>query len=100
LEWNPNHRSQQNNLVDWEEVNQSLEDVNKVNQELFTLAKLLPFPKDVDSSHRRMRGLINVDVLKLFGVATTQQMQELHTTVENKHEGWRIHAIQKQINLS
>jgi hypothetical protein len=86
LEWNRNHLGQQSNLVDWEEEDQAHEAVNKVNQELSTLAKLLPTPKDADSNHWRRRGLINVrrDVLKfLFWVATIQQMQELHTTVEH-----------------
>jgi hypothetical protein len=74
------------------------EAVNKVNQELSIFAKLLPIPKDADSNHRRRRGLVNVggDVLKfLFGVATTQQMQELHTTVEQikTRDGEVIHAI-------
>lgn len=101
LEWTRNHRGQQTNLVDWEAVDQAHEAVNKVNQELSTLAKLLPIPKDADSHHRR-RGLINVggDVLKfLFGVATTQQMQELHTIVEHirTRDGEVIHAIQKQL---
>jgi hypothetical protein len=57
-----------------------------VNQELFTLDKLLPTPKDANSNHRRRRGLINVggDFLKLlFGVESTQQMQELYTTVKH-----------------
>jgi hypothetical protein len=100
-EWNRNHRGQQSNLVDWEEVDQAHAAINKVNQELSTLIKLLPTPKDADSNHRR-RGLINLrgEVLKfLFGVATTQQMQELHTTVEHimTRDGEVIHAIQKQL---
>jgi hypothetical protein len=102
LEWNRNTRGQQSNFINWEEVGQAHEAVNKVNRELFTLVKLLPTPKDADASHRRRRGLINVggEVLKfLFGVATTQQMQELHTTVEQikKRDGEVIHAIQKQL---
>jgi hypothetical protein len=102
LEWSRNHRGQQSNLVDWEEVDHAHAAVNNVNQELSTLAKLLPTAKDEDSNHRGRRGLINVggDVLKfLFGVATTQQMQELHTTVEHikTRDGEVIHAIQKQL---
>jgi hypothetical protein len=47
-------------------------------------------------------GLINVggDALKfLFGVATTQQLQDLHTTVENRktRDGEVIHAVQQQL---
>jgi hypothetical protein len=93
LEWNRNHRGQQSNLVDWEEVDQAHEAVDKVNHELFTLAKCYPAP--------RMQTQITGEgeVLKfLFGVATTQRMQELHTTVEHikTRDGEVIHAIQKQ----
>jgi hypothetical protein len=75
--------------------------VDKEIQELYTFSKLFPAPKDTDSSHRKKRGLINIgDPLKfLFGVAITQQLQELHTTVENikSRDGDVIHAIQKQL---
>jgi hypothetical protein len=73
-----NHRGQQTNFIEWEEVEQA-------KAAVFTSAKLLPTPKEADARHRRKRGLINVgDALKfLFGVATTQQLQDLHTTVEN-----------------
>jgi hypothetical protein len=61
---------------------------------------LLPTAKEADARHRKMRGLIKVDVLKfLFGVATTQQLHDLHTTVEylKTRYGEVIHSVQKQI---
>jgi hypothetical protein len=72
-----------------------------VTQELFTFSKLLPAPKKINLNHWK-RGLINVegDALKfLFGVATTQQLQELHNTVEGikARDSDVIHAIQKQL---
>jgi hypothetical protein len=83
-------------------VEQAHAAVDKEIQELYTFSKLLPGPKDTDSNHWKKRGLINIggDALKfLFGVATTQQLQELHTTVENikSRDGDVIHAIQKQL---
>jgi hypothetical protein len=56
LESSRNHRGHQSNLIDWEEMDQTHEAVNIINQELFTLAKLLPTPKDTNSNHRSRRG--------------------------------------------
>jgi hypothetical protein len=103
LEWTRTHRGQQVNFIDWEEVEQARAAVNKVNQEVFTFAKLLPTPQDGEARHRNKRGLVNIrgNVLKfLFGVATTQQLQELHTTVEaiQTRNGEVIHAVQKQLS--
>jgi hypothetical protein len=102
LEWSRTYRVQRNNFINWEEVDQAHAAVNKVNQELSTLSKLLPTPRDAGVGHRRKKELINLggEALKfLFGVATTQQLQDLHITVENikNRECDVIHAIQKQI---
>jgi hypothetical protein len=83
-------------------VEQAHAAVAKVTQEVTTLSKLLPARSEGNINHRRKRGLINLggEAFKfLFGVATTQQLQELHVTIENlkTKEGDVIHAIQKQI---
>jgi hypothetical protein len=101
-DWNREHRGKQTNLIDWEDVDQVRRAINKVNQELLTFSKLLPPPKDGDSSHRKKRGLINIggDILKfVFGLATMQQVQDLHATVEGikTREGKVIHAVQKKL---
>jgi hypothetical protein len=41
-------------------VEQAKEAVDKVTQEVFTFAKLLPTPKEADTRHKRESGLINV----------------------------------------
>jgi hypothetical protein len=69
---------------------------------LSTLSKLLPVPREANLLHRKKRGLVNIggEALKfLFGIATTQQLQELHTTVESikEREGDVIHAVQKRL---
>jgi phage tail protein X len=102
LEWSRSHRIQPNKFIDWEGVEQASAAVNQVDQELSTLSKLLPIPKDADLIHRKKRGLINIggEALKfLFGIATTQQLQELHATMESirTREGDVIHAVQKQL---
>jgi prophage DNA circulation protein len=102
LEWSRSHRIQPNKFMDWEEVEQARAAVNQVDQELSPLSKLLSVPKDADLIHRKKRGLINIggEALKfLFGIATTQQLQEIHVTVESikTREGDVIHAVQKQL---
>jgi hypothetical protein len=85
LEWSQSHRSQPNNFINWGEVEQARVAVNQVEQELSTLSKLLPVSKEADLTPRRKRGLINIGgeaLTFLFGIATTQQLQELHDTVE------------------
>jgi hypothetical protein len=102
LEWSRSQRSQPNKFIDWEEVKQARAAVNQVDQELSTLSKLLPFPREADLTHRKKRGLVNIggEALKfLFGIATTQQLQELHATVESikTRKADVIHAVQKQL---
>jgi hypothetical protein len=58
----------------------------------------LPAPRNTSTRPRRKRGLINLggETLKfLFGVAATQQVQELDDVVENikTTQGDVIHAI-------
>jgi hypothetical protein len=67
-------RDQQRNLIDWEEVDQAHEAVNKVNREWTDFGKLMPKPGDKELNQRTKRGLINFrgDLLKfIFDVATT-----------------------------
>lgn len=64
--------------MNWEEINQIRDAVNKVNWELNTFEKLLPTPKDVELTLRQKTRLINFggEIHKfLFGAATTEQMQ-------------------------
>jgi hypothetical protein len=92
----------QKNLIDWEEVEQVHGAVQKVNREMYNFEKLLPTPRDVGFSHRKKRGLVNIggEILKfLFGVATTEQVQDIHDTIEGMkdRDGEVIDAIQKQL---
>jgi hypothetical protein len=103
LEWSQNHRNQTNKFINWEEVKQARAAVDQVEQELSTISKLLPVSKETGLTPRRKRGLLNIggEALKfLFGIATTQQLQELHDTIENikTKEGGVIHAVQQQLD--
>jgi hypothetical protein len=102
LEWSRRHREPPDRVVNWEEVEQARTAVDQVEQELSTLTRLLPVSEKGELGVRRKRGLFNVggEALKfLFGVATTQQLQELHHTVEGikTREGDVIHAVQTQL---
>jgi hypothetical protein len=99
LEWCRLHRVQQNSFINWEKVKEgALRWI--VNQELFTFSKLLPAPRNTETGHRQKSGFIKIsgDALKfLFRVATSQQVQELHVTVESikDRDGDVIHELKK-----
>jgi hypothetical protein len=102
LEWSRTYQIQPNNFINWEEVEHAHVAVNNVNQELITLSKLLPAPRNASVRPRRKSGLINLggETLKfLFGFATTQKVQELYDVVENikTTRGDVIHAFHQQI---
>jgi hypothetical protein len=102
LEWSQQNQNQINHFINWGEMEQARAAVAQVEQEISTLSQLLPVSKGTESIPRKKRGLINLggETLKfLFGVATTQQLQDLHTTVEGikNKEGDVIHAVQQQL---
>jgi hypothetical protein len=102
LELSRTNGVQPNNFINWEEVEHDHIAVNNVNQELITLSKLLPAPRNTSIRPRRKRGLINLGGETrtfFFEVATTQQMQELHDVVENikTTQSDVIHAAHQQI---
>lgn len=91
-------------MIDWDELEQIRTAVDKINRELNTFERLLPTPGDVVLKHRRKRGLINFEgeILKLlFGVATAEQVQDIHNITEGirKQDGESCSRHTKISNL-